>query len=292
VKLVDKKLNMAKDIEGFDLVVTPRKHLFDINLYDIIRYRDLLMMFVKRDIITVYKQTILGPTWFFLQPILTMLTYVVIFGQLAGLSTDSLPPALFYISGIIFWNYFSDCFTKTSDTFIINSGIFGKVYFPRLIVPLSIVISSLLKFLIQSGLFIILFLYYYFKLGTIHPNATAFLIPVYILLMAGLGLGLGIIFTSLTTKYRDLKFLLQFGIQLMMYASPIIYPMNSVSGKLAIILKLNPVTHIIEGFKYGMLGQGQFSWLGLAYSTGVMLVLLLIGVVIFNKTEQNFMDTV
>jgi lipopolysaccharide transport system permease protein len=283
---------MTKDKEGFDLVVTPQKHMFDINLYDIIRYRDLLMMFVKRDIITVYKQTILGPAWFFIQPILTMLTYVVIFGNLAGLSTDALPPALFYLSGIIFWNYFSDCFTKTADTFIINSGIFGKVYFPRLIVPLSIVISSLIKFLIQSGLFIILFLYYYLKLGTIHPNVTAFLVPFYIILMAGLGLGMGIIFTSLTTKYRDLKFLLLFGVQLMMYASPIIYPMNSVSGKLAIVLKLNPVTHIIEGFKYGMLGHGQFSWLGLAYSTAVMVILLLIGVVIFNKTEQNFMDTV
>jgi lipopolysaccharide transport system permease protein len=283
---------MAKDNEGFDLVVTPKKHLFDVNLYDIIRYRDLLMMFVKRDIITIYKQTLLGPIWFFIQPIMTMLIYVVIFGRVAGISTDGLPKPLFYLSGIILWNYFQECFTKTADTFILNSGIFGKVYFPRLIIPMSIVISSLLKFMIQSGMFIILYLFYAYKFGGFEINNTAFLIPVYVILMAGLSLGFGIIFTSLTTKYRDLKFLLQFGIQLMMYASPVIYPMGTVDGKIATVLWYNPVTHIIEAFRYSVFGQGQFSWQGLGYSALVMIVLLFVGTVIFNKTEQNFMDTV
>lgn len=283
---------MAKDSEGFDLVVTPKKHLLDINLYDIIRYRDLLRMFVKRDIITIYKQTILGPAWFFIQPIMTMLIYVIIFGRVAKISTDGLPPALFYLSGIVLWNYFAECFNKTAETFRSNAHIFGKVYFPRLIVPLSIVISSLLKFLIQAALFIAIYVFYINKQGGFNINETAFLIPFYVILMAGLSLGFGIIFTSLTTKYRDLKFLLQFGVQLMMYASPIIYPMNTVSGKIAMVLKYNPITHIVEAFRYSVFGQGQFSWYGLGYASLVMLILLFVGTIIFNKTEQNFMDTV
>lgn len=283
---------MTKKSEEFDLVVTPKKHLLDINLIDIVRYRDLLRMFVKRDIITIYKQTILGPVWFFIQPIMTMITYIVIFGKIAGISTDGLPPALFYLSGIVLWNYFQECFTKTADTFLVNSGIFGKVYFPRLIVPISIVISSLLKFVIQSALFILLYIFYANKLGGFDINSKAFFIPLYVILMAGLSLGFGILFTSLTTKYRDLKFLLTFGVQLMMYASPIIYPMGTVGGKIATVLWYNPVTHIIEAFRYSVFGQGQFTWYGLGYSAMVMVILLFVGTVIFNKTEQNFMDVV
>lgn len=281
--------------EDFDLVVTPKKHIFDVNLLDLIRYRDLLRMFIKRDIVTVYKQTILGPIWFFIQPIMTMAIYVVVFGNIAGIPTDDIPQPLFYLSGIILWNYFNECFSQTADTFVANSNIFGKVYFPRLIVPLSKVVSALIKFFIQSALFIGVYIFYLTTMDVIRPNATAFLIPIYIILMAGLGLGFGIIFTSLTTKYRDLKFLLQFGVQLLMYATPIIYPLTEVTKKFgdkAIWLKLNPITHIIEAFKYGLLGKGQFSIEWLAYSSTITLLVITFGVLIFNKTEQSFMDTV
>ncbi len=278
--------------ESWDLIIEPKRHLFDLKLKQLWHYRDLLVLFVKRDITVVYKQTILGPLWFFIQPIMTTIIYVFVFGNIANLSTDGIPKPLFYLSGIVMWNYFSECFMRTSDTFTQNAGIFGKVYFPRLITPLSIVVSNAMKFLIQFGLFLGLWIYYLIQGNDIHLTLEIVLFPFLILLMALLGLGFGIIFSSLTTKYKDLKFLIQFGVQLLMYATPIIYPMNSLPEKAQQILWWNPITHIIETFKYAFLGQGSFSIAGLAYTTFFTLIVLVVGTVIFNKTEQTFMDTV
>ncbi len=282
-------------MEDYDLIIRPKRHAFDINFNEIWSYRDLLRMFVKRDIITVYKQTILGPVWFIVQPILTTLIYMVVFGGIAKISTDGVPQPLFYLAGITIWNYFSQTFNKTSTTFNTNSGIFGKVYFPRLIMPLSQVVSGLIKFAIQFCFFMIIFLYYIFTGNTaINPNWTIALLPLYLLLMAAFGLGAGIIFTSMTTKYRDLSFLLTFGVQLMMYASPVIYPISTMDPNSTMykFILFNPFTSILEGFKYAFLGAGHFSWQGILYSSGVALVLLIIGIVIFHKTERNFIDTV
>lgn len=278
--------------EDFDLVVTPQRHLLDINFGDIWRYRDLLRMFIKRDIITVYKQTVLGPIWFFVQPIMTTLIYMVVFGSIANISTNGIPQPLFYMAGIVLWNYFQDCFNSTSDTFTANANLFGKVYFPRLIVPLSKISSGLIKFFIQLSLFIVLYIYYIIKGTVISPNISLLLVPVFIATMAILALGAGIIFTSLTTKYRDLKFLIVFGVQLLMYATPIIYPITAVPAKIAPFIKANPITYIIEGFKYSLFGQGYFSVAGILYSIGFSIVILLLGVIIFNRTERSFMDTV
>lgn len=276
----------------WDLVIRPKRSLLDIPWLDIWKYRDLWRMFVKRDVITVYKQTILGPAWYVLQPILTTLVFMLVFGRIAGLSTDGVPQVLFYLSGIIIWNYFSESFTNTSKTFIENAQIFGKVYFPRLIIPLAKITSGLIKFLIQFILFLGFWIYFLLATGTIHPNLYAFLTPLYVLIMAGLGLGFGIIFTSLTTKYRDLTFLLQFGIQLLMYATPVIYPVSSIPGKYRPFILANPVTSLIEGFRYGFLGEGHFSWMYLGYSVLFTVVILYLGIIIFNKTERSFIDIV
>lgn len=278
--------------EDFDIEVSPSKHLLDIDIKDIWRYRDLLRMFVKRDIITVYKQTVLGPIWFFVQPIMTTLIYMVVFGSIANIPTDGIPQPLFYMAGIVLWNYFSDCFNATSDTFASNAGLFGKVYFPRLIVPLSKISSGLIKFFIQLALFVALYVYYIASGVSITPGISIFLLPVFIALMAILALGTGIIFTSLTTKYRDLKFLITFGVQLLMYATPIIYPITAVPDKIAPYIKANPITYIIEGFKYSVFGQGYFSPMGLLYSASFAIGILAIGIIIFNRTERTFMDTV
>lgn len=278
--------------DSWDLVIRPKRHLLDVNLKEIWDYRDLLYMFVKRDIITIYKQTILGPIWFFVQPIMTMLVYVVVFGNIAKIGTDGIPKPLFYLSGIIMWNYFAESFNKTSTTFVSNAGIFGKVYFPRLIVPLSLVTSGLIKFLIQFGLFLAVYLYFYFTRNDIHPNPWLLSTAYLLLLMAGLGLGFGIIFSSLTTKYRDLTFLIGFGVQLAMYATPIIYPMSLLGERMQAIMWWNPIAHIIETFKYGFLGAGEASITGLAYTTIFMIIVLTLGIIIFNRTEQTFMDTV
>lgn len=282
----------ALEEESWDLIIQPKRHLLDINLHEIWQYRDLLYMFVHRDIVTVYKQTILGPIWFFVQPILTMAVYVLVFGNIANISTDNIPRPLFYLAGIVMWNYFAETFNRTSSTFTSNATIFGKVYFPRLIVPLSLVFSGLIKFFIQFGLFLVVYLYFLFTRSDIHPNLWIFATAYALLLMAGLGIGFGITFSSLTTKYRDLTFLVQFGVQLAMYATPIIYPMSTLSGKLRDILWWNPIAHIIEVFKYGFIGAGEVSTAGLAYSTVFTITSLFIGVVIFNRTEQTFMDTV
>ena len=273
--------------------ITPKRRVFYINLHEIFRYRDLLFLFVKRDFISLYKQTILGPLWFFIQPILTTLIFTVVFGRIAGISTDKLPPILFYLSGITCWNYFAECLTKTSNTFIENQNIFGKVYFPRLIIPISIVCSSLLKFGIQFLLFLLVFIYYLFNSKfNLNPNIFLLLFPLLIIITGLLSLGIGTIITSLTTKYRDFRFLIQFGIQLWMYATPVIYPLSTLDGKLKTMAILNPLTSIIETFKFGFLGQGTFSWYYLGYTAIFTIVTLIIGILIFNRTEQNFMDTV
>ena len=276
-------------------IITPKKHLFDVNLKEIWNYKDLLLLFVRRDFVAVYKQTILGPLWFFIQPIFTTLIFTVVFGRLASIPTDGLPPVLFYMIGITCWNYFAECLIKTSNTFILNSNIFGKVYFPRLVLPISIVISNILKLGIQFLLFISFLIYYYIQGADIQPNIFILLLPFLLLLMAGLGLGFGIFISSLTTKYRDFQFLIAFGVQLFMYATPIVYPLSLAKEKLGSyswVAVANPMTSIIEAMKYAFLGHGELNWYYLAYSTLFMIALLFIGVVTFNKVEQTFMDTV
>lgn len=279
--------------DTWDLVIRPKSGWFDLHLYDLWRYRDLISMFVWRDFVANFKQTILGPLWFIIQPLLTTLIFTVVFGNIAKLGTDGLPAILFYMSGIIGWNYFADCLNSTSDTFIKNAGIFGKVYFPRLAVPLSIVISSLLKYGIQLVLFLVFFGYYYVSSATVHPNAVLLLTPLLILIMAGLGLGCGIIISSLTTKYRDLRFLVGFAVQLAMYATPVIYPLSKLQGSRFLwLVLLNPMTPVIETFRYGFLGAGTFRPEYLALSAGLTALVLFIGILLFTHIEKTFMDTV
>ncbi len=286
---------IQEDQKGWTEVIAPTSSPFDLHLVDVWRYRDLLMLLVRRDFIATYKQTILGPTWFFLQPILTAITYWVIFGQIANLSTENLPALLFYLPGITLWNYFSECLNKTASVLKDNAAIFGKVYFPRLIMPLSIVVSNLVKLGIQMFLFLVIWAFYLFagfKGGAIHPNLTICLIPFLIIVIGGLGLGFGMVISSLTTKYRDLIFLLSFGVQLLMYATPVIQPLSAVKGKWRLLFLANPMTSIIETFRYAFLGTGSFSINGLLYSTVFMVVVLFLGILIFNKVEKSFMDTV
>ncbi len=281
-------------MEKWTTLIKPKNSLFDINFRELWQYRDLCTLFVKRNIITQYKQTILGPLWYLIQPLMTTIMYMVVFGGIANISTDGLPQPLFYLAGICFWQYFSDCLTKTSNTFVTNASIFGKVYFPRLIVPISDVLSNLVRFLIQFMLFLAVYAYYQLLTPlTIHTNWYALLIPVLVLIEAGLALGFGILFSSLTTKYRDLQLLLSFFVTLWMYATPVIYPLSTITNrKLYLVMSLNPLTGLIEAFKYGMLGVGQFSWLALGYSFLFMVVLLMSGIVVFNKVQRSFMDTV
>ena len=277
----------------YTTIIKPQNKLFEIDFKEIWRYRDLLVMFIKRDIVTQYKQTILGPTWYFIQPALTTIMYMVVFGGIAGISTDGLPQPLFYLAGIVLWQYFSECLNKTSATFTQNQHIFGKVYFPRLISPLSNVLSNLVRMSIQFLLFLIVYVYYVAVGVDVMPNAYALLLPLLIVMLAGLSLGFGIIISSMTTKYRDLTILFTFIVQLWMYATPVIYPLSTITNeKIRILMGINPLTSIFEAFKYGMLGVGQFSWSGLGYSFGFMVVLLLVGVVVFNKVQRSFMDTV
>ena len=277
----------------YTTIIKPKGKLFEIDFKEIWRYRDLLVMFIKRDIVTQYKQTILGPTWYFIQPALTTIMYMVVFGGIAGISTDGLPQPLFYLAGIVLWQYFSECLNKTSATFTQNQHIFGKVYFPRLISPLSNVLSNLVRMSIQFLLFLIVYVYYVAVGVDVMPNAYALLLPLLIMMLAGLSLGFGIIISSMTTKYRDLTILFTFIVQLWMYATPVIYPLSTITNdKIRMLMGINPLTSIFEAFKYGMLGVGQFSWSGLGYSFGFMVVLLLVGVVVFNKVQRSFMDTV
>lgn len=272
--------------------INSKQSVFSLNLHEVWEYRDLLLMLMKRDFITFYKQTILGPLWFIVQPLLTTLIYVVLFGNIAKLSTDGMPQVLFYLSGITIWNYFSESLTKTSTVFTSNAGMFGKVYFPRLIMPLSIVTSALMKFAVQFGIFIVVLLYYVTFTDTVHPNWWILLTPVLILLMAMFALGMGMIFSSMTTKYKDLTFLLAFGTQLFMYVTPVVYPISALPEKFKFLAYFNPLSSIFECFRYAYLGAGSFDLMSLMISAVVVMILLVVGTVIFNKVEKSFMDTV
>ncbi len=282
----------ASESGDWTLVIRPKTGWFDLHLADLWRYRDLVMLFVRRDFVATYKQTVLGPLWFVIQPLLTTLTFTLIFGNIAKLSTDGLPKILFYLSGITAWNYFAECLSKTSETFIANAGMFGKVYFPRLAVPLSIVISNLIKFGIQLGLFLGFYLYFLAKGTAIRPTAALALLPVLVLLMGMLGLGTGIIVSSLTTRYRDLRYLVQFGVQLLMYSTPVIYPLSRIPDQYRWIMLANPMTPVIETFRYAFLGTGTFSWGHLGLTAAATALILTAGVLLFNHVERTFMDTV
>lgn len=285
---------MAKQDQQWTTVIRPKEKLLSVDFKEIWQYRDLLTLFVKRNIITQYKQTVLGPLWYVIQPMMTTIMYMVVFGGIAKISTDGLPQPLFYLAGICFWQYFADCLNKTSNTFVANAGIFGKVYFPRLITPLSDAVSNLVRFSIQFTLFLAVYAYYQiFTDVQIHTNWYALLIPVLVVMLAGLALGFGILFSSMTTKYRDLQLLLSFFVSLWMYATPVIYPLSTITNpKLMLLMQLNPLTGIIEFFKYGMLGVGCHEWWMLGYSFAFMVVLLGFGIVVFNKVQRSFMDTV
>lgn len=278
----------------WDELIKSKKGLLEINFSEIFDYKDLLVMFVKRDFVTFYKQTILGPIWFFIQPIITTVIYVIIFGNLAGLSTDGSPKILFYLSGIITWNYFSECFNMNSKVFLDNQNVFGKVYFPRLIKPLSIIVSNLLKYSIQLFLFISILAYYFmFRDFSISFKIECIIFPLLIVFTAFFGLGLGLIISSLTIKYRDLVFLLQFGIQMFMYATPVVYPLSSLSPKFQILMKLNPLTGILEGIRYIFLNTTEFfPWSSVLLSFIIIFITLISGIIIFNRAEKNFMDTI
>jgi lipopolysaccharide transport system permease protein len=276
----------------WDLVIEGKSTLFDLKFDDLWRYRDLLMMFVKRDVVSFYKQTILGPLWFFIQPIFTTIVFTLVFGQLGKISTDGLPQPLFYLAGITAWNYFADCLIKTSTVFKDNAAIFGKVYFPRLILPLSIVTSNLVRFGVQMLLFIAMIVFYALKGAAFAPTVALLIFPLLVLMMALLGLSLGLIITAMTTKYRDLAFLVQFGVQLLMYGTTVIYPLSAAPHKFKTIIELNPMTGIIEAFRYCFLGKGEFSAWSIGYPAIFTVVALFLGTIIFNKTEKSFVDTV
>lgn len=277
----------------WSMVIKPRTSLFEINYKELWDYRDLVMLLVKRDFISFYKQTIFGPIWFFIQPIFTTVIFVFIFGNLAGFSTDGLPQPLFYMTGVVSWNYFADCLNKTSTVFKDNANIFGKVYFPRLIMPVSIIISNLARFAVQFCLLIALMLYYVIFTETrLDIGYNLLLVPVFICMMALLGLGAGMIISAMTTKYRDLAFLVTFGVQLLMYATPVIYPLSSAPGTYKDIISLNPMSHIIEGIRLGLLGKGDLTPATFFYSLITILIILVIGVSTFNKVEKKFVDTV
>lgn len=275
----------------WDTVIESKSSLFDVNFREIWHYRDLLFLFVKRDFVTVYKQTILGPLWFFIQPILTTITFTIIFGNVAGLSTDGSPKLVFYMAGITLWNYFSTCLTTVSGVFNANAGIFGKVYFPRLIMPLTIIVSNLMKFGVQFLLFL-LFVFYYSFHGKIQPNSWVLLTPLIVLLMAIIAMGMGLILSSLTTKYKDLNQLISFGVQLFMYATPVIYPSSAVPQNFKWIVDLNPLVGLFNYFRYAYLGAGSFSFQMLYYPILFSIVILAFGIIVFNKTQKTFMDTV
>ena len=286
-------INTAKEQdENWNMIIKPKRHLMDVDLQDIWRYRDLIKLFVRRDFVARYKQTILGPLWFLIQPLFTTLIYTIVFGNIAKIPTDGLPQILFYMSGIVGWTYFSSCLNSTSNTFVANAGIFGKVYFPRLTLPISIVISNLIQFFIQFFLLAAFMIYYKIIGADFQLNLYMLLLPVLIFLMAGLGLGFGIIISSLTTKYRDLTNLVGFGVQLWMYATPIIYPLSEIPEKYRIFVLANPLTPIIETFRFALLGAGTIDWYHLLYSFGFTVFVLGIGIILFNKVEQTFMDTV
>ncbi|WP_226063963.1 ABC transporter permease [Kaistella polysaccharea] len=282
---------MTKD-EQPSYYITSDQSLFSIPLKEVWAYRDLLLMLVKRDFITFYKQTILGPLWFIIQPLMTTAIFMILFGSIAKLSTDGMPQILFYLSGVTIWSYFSESLTKTSTVFKDNAAMFGKVFFPRLIMPISIVVSALMKFTVQFAIFIIVWLYFLIFTDTIQPNIWILFTPVLVLLMAMFALGMGMIFSAMTTKYKDLAFLLTFGIQLFMYVTPVVYPTSALPEKLKFFVFLNPLSSIFEGFRYAFLGSGNFDIMNIMWSALFITVILVIGTIIFNKVEKSFMDTV
>lgn len=272
--------------------ITAKHSLFDLKLKDTWEYRDLLWLLVRRDFVSVYKQTILGPLWFIIQPLLTTLIYTLVFGRIAGIKTENIPGPLFYMAGITAWNYFADCFLKTSTVFRDNANVFGKVYFPRLVVPVSIVVSNLVRFGIQVLLFLCFMIFYSMQGAALQPNVYLLLFPVLIVLIAALGLGCGMIISALTTKYRDFAFLVSFSMQLLMYATTVIYPLSAAPDKYKWLIIANPMTGIIETFRYGFLGSGSFEWRLLGYSAAFAAIALFIGAIVFTKVEKNFVDTV
>ena len=279
--------------EHWDLIIQPKAHLLDLKLKEVWKYRDLLLLFVKRDFVAQYKQTILGPLWHFIQPIFTTIVFLLVFGKIANIPTDGIPPILFYMSGITMWNYFSSCLNSTSNTFVANAGIFGKVYFPRLVIPLSTVMSNLVKFGIQLLLLAAVFIFFAFKGMPVHVGVPLLMIPVLVLMMAGMGLGLGIIISSLTTKYRDLNVLIGFAVQLLMYATPVAYPLSFLEhNKYASWIRWNPLTPIVEAFRYALFQKGSFNAGSLLYSGIFIAIILFIGLLTFSKVERTFMDTV
>jgi lipopolysaccharide transport system permease protein len=274
-------------------IISPHTKLLDLRFAEIWRYRDLLLLFVKRDFVAQYKQTVLGPIWHIIQPLFTTIIFLLVFGKIANIPTDGIQPILFYMSGITIWNYFSACLTNTANTFVANANIFGKVYFPRMVLPLSIILSNIVRFGIQFGVLLVLIVWYQFHGFHVQFSVHWIWIPVLALLMAGIGLGLGIIISSLTTKYRDLALLLAFAIQLAMYATPVAYPLSFLNNKnYRNIIAMNPLTPIVEAFRYCLFGKGTFTLSTLSYSAGFMIIVLFVGVIIFNKVEKSFMDTV
>jgi lipopolysaccharide transport system permease protein len=289
---VKSDINASAQIENWTEILEPRSNLLDLRLGEVWRYRDLVMLFVRRDFVSNYKQTVLGPIWFFIQPLLTTITFYIIFGRVAQLGTDGIPPFIFYLAGNTVWGYFSQSLTAVSTVFTTNAAMFSKVYFPRLTMPLSIVISNLVRFGIQFGLFLIVWIFYLFTTNDLHPNLLMFLTPLLVILMGLLALGLGMIFSALTTKYRDLAMLLTFGIQLALYATPVIYPLSKVPARYMWLILANPMSAITETFRVAFLGSGTFNWIYLGYSMLVTMAILLIGVIIFNRVEKSFTDTV
>lgn len=284
---------MIKQESDWDLIIKPKQGLLDVNLKELWNYRDLILLMVKRDFVAFYKQTILGPLWFAIQPVLTTAVFVLLFNNVGKISTDGIPPVLFQMAGITCWMYFSEVLLKTSDTFIANASIFGKVYFPRIVIPISIVLSSMIRLGIQLGLFFLVWAYYYFFTDAeVHVTWAAMLFPVLVILMALQGLGLGIIISSLTSKYRDLKYLLTFGIQLLQFTTTVAYPLSAAQGGVKKAIGINPFTSILETFRFGFLGGGQFYKEYFIYTVVVTFILLVIGILLFNRTERTFMDTV
>jgi lipopolysaccharide transport system permease protein len=292
IKPVKSDINASAQTENWTEILEPRSNLLDLRLSEVWRYRDLVMLFVRRDFVSNYKQTVLGPIWFFIQPLLTTITFYIIFGRVAQLGTDGIPPFIFYLAGNTIWGYFSQSLTAVSTVFTTNAAMFSKVYFPRLTMPLSIVISNLVRFGIQFGLFLIVWVFYLLTTNDLHPNWLMLLTPLLVILMGLLALGLGMIFSALTTKYRDLAMLLTFGIQLALYATPVIYPLSKVPTKYMWLILANPMSAITETFRVAFLGSGTFNWMYLGYSTLVTVAILLVGVVIFNRVEKSFTDTV
>jgi len=289
---VKSDINASAQIENWTEILEPRSSLLDLRLGEVWRYRDLVMLFVRRDFVSNYKQTVLGPIWFFIQPLLTTITFYIIFGRVAQLGTDGIPPFIFYLAGNTVWGYFSQSLTAVSTVFTTNAAMFSKVYFPRLTMPLSIIISNLVRFGIQFGLFLIVWVFYLVTTNDLHPNWLMLLTPLLVVLMGLLALGLGMIFSALTTKYRDLAMLLTFGIQLALYATPVIYPLSTVPARYMWLILANPMSAITETFRVAFLGSGTFNWIYLGYSTLVTMAILLIGVIIFNRVEKSFTDTV